>query len=61
MDTTGLWQMAVIPWSITAIILYHGHRGQTVVFLIYTTGGAFDLSASHGTSTWKMAVLIIYM
>ena len=26
------------------------HSGQTVVFLVYTTGGAFDLSASHSTS-----------
>ena len=36
-------------------IWYHDQssKGQTVVFLVYTTGGAFDLWASHSTKSFS--------
>ena len=39
-----LWYMAVIPWL---------HSGQTVVYIAYTTGGAFDLYSSHSTKYYN--------
>ena len=39
-----LWYMEVIPW------LWLLHSWQTVVYVVYTTGGAFDLYSSHSTS-----------
>ena len=42
-----LWYMAVIPWL---WLLHSLHSGQTVVYVVYTTGGAFDLYSSHSTS-----------
>ena len=41
-----LWYMAVIPWL---WLLHSLHSGQTVVYIAYTTGGAFDLYSSHST------------
>ena len=29
------------------------HSGQTVVFTVYTTGGAFDLLAGHSTNIYR--------
>ena len=39
--------MEVIPWL---WLLHSLHSGQTVVYIVYTTGGAFDLYSSHSTS-----------
>ena len=51
------WYMAVILESITAI--HHDHSvvelGQTVVFLVRTAGGTFDLRACHSEN------LILYL
>ena len=41
--------MAAIPWL---WLLHSLHSGQTVVYIVYTTGGAFDLYSSHSTSTF---------
>ena len=41
-----LWYMEVIPWL---WLLHSLHSGQTVVYIVYTTGSAFDLYSSHST------------
>ena len=46
MITNFLICMAVIPWL---WLLHSLHSGQTVVYIVYTTGGAFDLYSSHST------------
>ena len=38
-----LWCMAVIPWL---WLLHSLHSWQTVVYVVYTTGGAFDLQVT---------------
>ena len=38
--------MEVIPWL---WLLHSLHSWQTVVYIVYTTGGAFDLYSSHST------------
>ena len=46
-----LWYMAcaVIPWL---WLLHSLHSGQTVVYIAYATGDAFDLYSSHSTSDY---------
>ena len=59
METTGPWYMAVTFSSITAI--YHNHTvhsGQTVVYTVYSTGGAFDSLARHSTSKINIVVCL---
>ena len=46
-----LWYMEVIPWL---WLLHSLHSGQTVVYVVCTTGGAFDLYSSHSTSMLRI-------
>ena len=48
-----LWYMAVIPWL---LLLHSLHSGQTVVYIVYTTGGAFDLYSSHSTTLYYLPI-----